>query len=214
VTDHELIELARQGDASAFGELVVRHHRAGLRAAMAALGSAHDAEDAVQDAWIAARARLAEFRGDAGFRTWLLAIVWNKALDRRRSLVRWMSRFVALDRGPAQADESPPSWAEIAPKPFAERAVSPEQAVLTTELRQEIQRMVGALPARLKDPLLLVGTGDYTYDEVAAMLGQPVGTIKWRVSEARRQLKVKLGRRGFADRLGNATSTLQKTART
>ena len=49
------------------------------------------------------------------------------------------------------------------------------------------------------DALLLVGSGDYTYEEAAAMLGEPVGTVKWRVSDARRQLRVKLARRGFVD---------------
>src|SRR5687768_17726831 len=84
VTDLELVERARRGDPDAFGVLVERHHRAALRAAVAALGAVADADDAVQDAWIAARGRLADFRGDAAFRTWLLAIVWRKAADRRR----------------------------------------------------------------------------------------------------------------------------------
>jgi RNA polymerase sigma-70 factor (ECF subfamily) len=197
VTDLELVERARSGETSAFDELVERHHRAALRAAMAALGSAEDAEDAAQDAWIAARARLADFRGDAGFRTWLLAIVWNKALDRRRSVVRWMARLVSLDRG-WRGDEPAPETPGVA-EAVDRRTMSPEQAALARELRLEVQRLVSALPARLRDPLLLVGSGDYTYEEAAAMLGEPVGTVKWRVSDARRQLRVKLARRGFAD---------------
>jgi RNA polymerase sigma-70 factor (ECF subfamily) len=195
VTDLELVELAKSGDSSAFGELVDRHHRAALRAARAALGSPEDADDAAQEAWIAARARLGDFRGDAGFRTWLLSIVWNKALDRRRGVVRWMTRMVSLDR--SSSDDPGPAWEET--REAADRkAMSPEAAVLARELRAEVQRLVSALPVRLRDPLLLVGSGDYTYEEVAGMLGQPVGTIKWRVSDARRQLRVKLARRGFA----------------
>lgn len=196
MTDQELVDRARTGDAPAFGELVDRHHRAALRAAMAALGSAQDAEDAAQEAWIAARARLADFRGDACFRTWLLAIVWNKALDRRRSVVRWMSRVISLDRS-ATGDErwgGGPDESTVAD----ERAPSPEDRTLGRELRHEVQKLVAALPARLRDPLLLVGSGDYTYEEAAAMLGQPVGTIKWRVSDARKQLRTKLARRGLA----------------
>ena len=54
-----------------------------------------------------------------------------------------------------------------------------------------------ALPPKLRDPLLLAGSGDYSYDEIAAMLAIPVGTVKWRVSEARKQLRVKLTRLGF-----------------
>lgn len=196
MTDLELVERAKSGDSSAFGELVDRHHRAALRAARAALGSPQEADDAAQEAWMAARARLGDFRGDAGFRTWLLAIVWHKALDRRRSLVRWMTRLVSLDRS-ATSDEAGPAWADTR-EAADHRAFSPEQTTLARELRAEVQRLVSALPARLRDPLLLVGSGDYTYEEVAAMLGEPVGTIKWRVSDARRQLRVKLARRGFA----------------
>ena len=64
---------------------------------MAALGSLDEADDAVQEGWISARARLHTFRGEACFRTWLLAIVWNKARDRRRGVVRTLKRLVAFD---------------------------------------------------------------------------------------------------------------------
>jgi RNA polymerase sigma-70 factor (ECF subfamily) len=193
VTDLELVERAREGDSDAFGVLVERHHRAALRAAVAALGAADYADDAVQDAWIAARARLADFRGEAQFRTWLLAIVWHKAADRRRGVGRWLRRLVSLDSG----DEPD---AGVAPAPLAIVAAatpSPERVALGDEQRRTISRLVRALPPKLRDPLLLVGSGDYSYDEVAAMLAIPTGTVKWRVSEARKQLRVKLTRLGF-----------------
>ena len=208
MTDLELVDRARSGQTSAFDELVVRHHRAALRAAMAALGSALDADDAAQEAWIAARARLADFRGDACFRTWLLAIVWNKALDRRRSVVRWMTRLVSLDRG-WRGDEPAHDGPEFH-EAIDRGSVSPEQAALARELRVEVQRLVAALPARLRDPLLLVGSGDHTYEEAAAMLGEPVGTIKWRVSDARRQLRAKLARRGFVERTALAPRSARR----
>jgi RNA polymerase sigma-70 factor (ECF subfamily) len=191
VTDLELVDLAGNGDAEAFGVLVDRHHRAALRAAVAALGNLDDAEDAVQEAWITARDRLSGFRRDAAFRTWLLAIVWNKARDRRRSVLRWLKRQVAIDAMPEP--DGGPSLALVA----AARDRSPEGAASDIELRRAIGRLVRALPDRLRDPLLLVGSGDYSYEEVATMLRHPVGTIKWRVSEARRQLRVKLTRAGF-----------------
>ena len=65
------------------------------------------------------------------------------------------------------------------------------------ELSEQTSRLVRSLSAKLRDPLLLIGSGDYSYDEVAAMLGIPVGTVKWRVSEARRQLREKLERLGY-----------------
>src|SRR6185436_13485465 len=99
VTDHELVERARHGEAEAFEALVTRHHQAAPRAAIAALGSADDADDVAQEAWISAHARLQDFQGASSFRTWLLAIVWNKALDRRRQVGRWLRRMVSLDLG-------------------------------------------------------------------------------------------------------------------
>ena len=194
VTDLELVERARAGDPDAFGVLVERHHRAALRAAVAALGAADDADDAVQEAWIAARDRLGAFRGEAAFRTWLLAIVWHKAADRRRGVRRWLSRLVSIDTAGNEGSVG----VAVAPMALVSRAdLSPERAALDAEAHRTIARLVKALPPKLRDPLLLIGSGDYGYDEVAAMLKTPVGTVKWRVSEARRQLRVKLTRLGF-----------------
>src|SRR5437773_2925834 len=86
---------AREGDHTAFGALVDRHRAAVHRAAMAALGAHADAEDAAQDAFVLAWRRLDTFRGDASFRTWLLAIAWRQAINRRRSVVKWWTRMVA-----------------------------------------------------------------------------------------------------------------------
>jgi RNA polymerase sigma-70 factor (ECF subfamily) len=194
VTDLELVERAREGDSDAFGVLVERHHRAALRAAVAALGAADDADDAVQEAWIAARDRLGSFRGEAAFRTWLLAIVWHKATDRRRGVRRWLSRLVSID---AAGNEGAIGIAAAPMALVAHTGVSPERAALDAEAQRTIGRLVKALPARLRDPLLLVGSGEYGYDDVAAVLKTPVGTVKWRVSEARRQLRVKLTRLGL-----------------
>jgi RNA polymerase sigma-70 factor (ECF subfamily) len=193
VTDLELVERAREGDSDAFGVLVERHHRAALRAAVAALGAADEADDAVQEAWIAARDRLADFRAEAAFRTWLLAIVWHKATDRRRRVTRWLSRLVAIDPGSDDRAAGDSARAAL----IAAASPTPERTALSGELQRTVGSLVRALSPKLRDPLLLVGSGDYSYDEVAAMLATPVGTVKWRVSEARRQLRVKLTRLGF-----------------
>jgi len=57
-----------------------------------------------------------------------------------------------------------------------------------------LRRLIAALPKKLRDPLLLAGSGEYTYEQISQMLGCPIGTLKWRVSEARRLLKSKLER--------------------
>jgi len=79
VSDSELVDRARQGDQSAFGELVRRHQGAVFRAALAALGSPEDAEEIAQDAFVAAYSNLEGFREEASFRTWVVAIAWRRA---------------------------------------------------------------------------------------------------------------------------------------
>jgi RNA polymerase sigma-70 factor (ECF subfamily) len=71
---------------------------------MAALGAREDAEDAAQEAFVLAWRHLPRFRGDATFRTWLLTIVWRRALDRRRGRQRWWHR---LRPAGAAADDDP-----------------------------------------------------------------------------------------------------------
>jgi DNA-directed RNA polymerase specialized sigma24 family protein len=61
-----------------------------------------------------------------------------------------------------------------------------------------VRRLVGTLPDTLRVPLLLAASGDYTFDEMAEALSVPAGTLKWRVSEARRRLKMKLRALGYA----------------
>jgi hypothetical protein len=68
-------------------------------------------------------------------------------------------------------------------------ATTPEQGVLTSELRHAVSTEIRSLAPKLRDALLLAQSGEYTYEELGAMLHAPVGTIKWRVSEARRRIK-------------------------
>jgi RNA polymerase sigma-70 factor (ECF subfamily) len=188
VRDAELVARAQRGDAVAFGELVERHSVAVYRAARAALGSHAEAEDAAQDALMKAHQRLADFRGECSFKTWLLVITWRHALNRRRRLLLWWRRAVP-DQGNGQCDT----------EELKSDAWSPEEEVAARELRLAIRDEVRRLSPKLRDALLLAQTGEYTYDELGAMLNAPAGTIKWRVSEARRVVKARLRSRGYGD---------------
>ena len=72
-----------------------------------------------------------------------------------------------------------------------------DEVLAAADLQRAVRRLVATLPRKFRDALLLAGSGDYTYEQMAAMLGAPVGTIKWRVSEARRILRVKVRSAGF-----------------
>jgi RNA polymerase sigma-70 factor, ECF subfamily len=188
VDDVDLVAQARQGDPAAFGELVDRHRVAVFRAALAALGSHAEAEDAAQDAFLAAYRRLDGFRGEASFKTWLLTIAWRQAINRRRSLTRIWRRLVA----PAAAEPDDALAAVAAP------SASPEAAAADAELRRAVRAAIRRLSPSLRDTFLLAQSGAYGYDEIAVMQHVPVGTVKWRVSEARRRIREALRRAGHA----------------
>ena len=164
-----------------------RHRAAVYRAAHAALGSASEAEDVAQEAFLAAYRKMDSYRGEASFKTWLLKIAWRQALTRRRRLVSRWRRFVSVGDPP-----------EV-PSAGAGGDRSPEATLIDAELVGHVQRLVRALPARLRDPLLLCADGEQTYHEIASVLGIPQGTLKWRVAEARRRLKERLVRLGYRD---------------
>ena len=185
VSDTELVERARAGDADAFGELVERYQAAVYRVARAALRSATEADDVTQEAFIAAYRKLRDYRGDASFKTWLLAIAWNTARMQRRSAWRWLDRFRQTD----DADPLP------GPRPIP----SQEQALISRDVRARVRQTVMTLSPNYREALLLSTTDDLTMEEMGAILGVPSGTVKWRLSEGRRQLKAKLTRLGIRD---------------
>jgi RNA polymerase sigma-70 factor (ECF subfamily) len=198
VTDLELVSRARAGDTAAFGELVERHRSAVFRAAVAALGSRDEAEDVAQEACVLAFRKLGSFRGDASVKTWLLAITWHRALTRRRALAGWWQSLRGLPgrggetgRGESEAWDVAPHSAPGAP------SSSPEDTLLQRERMRVVAQAIRRLPAKLRDCLLLAGSSEYSYEDIAAMTGAPVGTVKWRVSEARRRVKARVARLGF-----------------
>ena len=186
MTDDELVERSLGGDSTAFGELVFRHGPAVYRAALAALGSAADAEDVMQEAFVLAFRKLPHFRHDASFKTWVLTIAWRRALRWRHSPAYRLKRLVSL---PSQFSSD-----------LAEYRPTPEQAAIAGEIHRDVLRLIRSLPTRLRDPLLLAAGGRYSYEELSDILGVPTGTVKWRVSEARRLLRVKLARLGHGRR--------------
>ena len=192
VTDLDLVRLAQAGDLDAFGELVERNRRAVFRAALAAVRSPAEADDVAQEAFVTAFRKLGSFRGESQFRTWLLSITWRKAIDRRKSTSRWLQLLSSAPRDEA-GDETFDMMDRIA---STER--SQEETVVDDELQRNVTRLIGTLPKKLRDALLLAGSGEHTYEQISGMLGVPLGTVKWRVSEARRVLKKKLTALGYA----------------
>jgi RNA polymerase sigma-70 factor (ECF subfamily) len=189
VSDLDLVRRAQAGDADAFGELVERNRRAVFRAVLAALGSAAEADDVAQDAFVTAYRKLDSFRGEAAFRTWVLAIAWRKALDRRKSMARWLRLRVT----PPENEGEVTDWIEQMPG----NSRTQEDQLAAAQLQHTVKLLIRTLPRKLRDALLLSGSGDHTYEQISHILGVPVGTVKWRVSEARRVLKQKMAAVGY-----------------
>ena len=189
-----LVTLARTGDRAAFGQLIEDHLSAARRVALAAVGQPSDADEAVQDASVAAWTRLDALQEPAAFRGWFMRIVWRKAIDRRRSVRSWLERF-----GTSSSDEQPMEFPAADP--------SPDSQLISRELATAIAQVVRALPRKLRDPFLLAASGDHRYEEIAVMLAIPVGTVKWRISEARKMIRAKL------ERLGHGPQTDQGNSR-
>ena len=184
MSDAELIARARDGDRAAFGDLVERYQQVVFRTALAALRSREEAEEVAQDALISAYQKLESFRGDASFKTWLLTITWNRAMDRRRRAGEWLRRVVSPngDRPELEHPSGEPSH---------------EEALIARESRAEVRRLLQTLPPRYRQPLVLSASGEHTFDDIGRLLGIPTGTAKWRAMEGRRLLKRKLVSRGI-----------------
>jgi RNA polymerase sigma-70 factor (ECF subfamily) len=191
-TDLDLVRLAQAGDIEAFGELVERNRRAVFRAALAAVRSPAEADDVAQEAFVTAFRKLGTFRGESQFRTWLLSITWRKAIDRRKSVSRWLR----MASSPPRDEAGDELFDAMERMPSSDR--SQEDTLVDEELQRNVTRLIGTLPRKLRDALLLAGTGEHTYEQISGMLGVPLGTVKWRVSEARRVLKKKLTALGYA----------------
>ena len=170
-----LVARARRGDDVAFGQLVRRHHASVHRAARAILGSAADAEDVVQEAWLQAYMHLARFQGTASFKTWVHAIVRNRAIDHHRSARsrRW------------HGGTQPPVPVHAA---LRSHARSPEELVLDAERQDRLAAAIATLPGRLRGLLEQWHTGQYSYEEMAERAGVAIGTIKSQVWQARQRV--------------------------
>lgn len=183
--ERALVEAAASGDRDAFGALVQLHERVAVRTALAALGCRDDAEDVAQDAFLLAWRKLPHFRQEAGFRTWLLTIVWRQALARRRARLRWWQRLVPI----ATAGDDGAR--------FSARLVSddpgPERQALDRDEARRVAAAIGRLSPKLRDTLLLAASGEHSYVEIGRLLGIATGTVKWRVAEARRIVTLTIG---------------------
>jgi RNA polymerase sigma factor (sigma-70 family) len=176
--DRELARRAKEGDVDAYASLLRLHEGAARRLALVVCGSAVDADDAAQDAFVKAWYALAGFRDGAPFRPWLLRIVVNEARNQRRSAGRRASYELR--------------WAEDRASPVTASggaASSPEAAALATDRRRQLVGALSELPAPQRDVVAcryLVGLDEA---ETATVLELPRGTVKSRAARGLARLR-------------------------
>jgi RNA polymerase sigma-70 factor (ECF subfamily) len=175
VTEDRRARLAREGDLSAFNELVIEYQTLVYNVCYRMLGQAQAAEDAAQEAFVSAWRNIGTLRGEA-FRPWVLRIAANLCRDelRRRSRRPSSSLDVALEAGvPEPPDASP----------------LPEETALNKELRAGLDAALAALPEDQRTAIVLCDVEGLDYGEIAAVMKTSLGTVKSRIARGRMRLR-------------------------
>ena len=189
-TDDELVALAAGGDAAAFSELVQRHQDKVYALAFHLLRDSAEAEEVVQDTFLAALEKLGGFRGDAAFSTWLHRVAANAALMRIRRRRR-------APEGPADQplEELLPRCDEaghIEPLPYHDWSKRADEQLADREVRLAIEQAVQNLPEDYRIVFLLRDVEGLSSEEMADLLGLSVAAVKSRLHRARLALREKL----------------------
>jgi len=168
-TDEQLALRARDGDREAFGMLISRYAASVRRVAQAVLGDPDDADDAAQDAFLAALVKLTQYDEHRPFGPWLMRIVANAATDRRRRRAVRRAEPLARDL----------------------RAGGPQPDVVTQRrsLGTRLREALANLPERRRLAVVLFDVEGYSHAEIGRILNVPEGTVRSEVFQARRALR-------------------------
>ena len=165
MTEKELVRAAAEGDASAFEALLRQYENKVYHLALKMCGSPEDAADVAQEAFLAAWRGLPNYRGEAGFSTWLYRLTSNAAIDHLRRSKRQRGED-AVDGGP-----------------------TPHAAAEGTELRDAVENGLAQLSDDHRRVLVLREMEGLSYEEISDKLGLDLGTVKSRISRARNALR-------------------------
>jgi RNA polymerase sigma-70 factor, ECF subfamily len=170
--DETLLVRARERDTAAFEQLVIRHQQAMYRLALRVLDRPEDAEDALQEALVAAWRQLPSFRGDATFASWLYRIVTTRCLNLARSRARRPARSLDGDTANSLPSGMP----------------TPEQLTTTSSARETLNRALSDLPVDQRVCWVLRENDGLSYDEIAAAVGSTPDAVRGRIHRARSNL--------------------------
>lgn len=175
--ESNLIDRCRRGDAEAFGRFVDLYQTRVLGFVRRMVSNPDDAADIAQETFLRAFQSFSRFDGRSSARTWLFRIAHNLCIDRARRLDRRVEETALIDsEDESVMDVSDDRW-------------QPDRLVLDDELREAVERGIEAMSEKLRAVLLLHDREEMAYDEIAATLGIPVGTVKSRLFLARAHLQ-------------------------
>lgn len=175
--EQKWIRAARKGDSDAFAELVRLYEKKVLALTNRMCKNPEDAAEAAQEAFLSAWQGLPDFRGDAAFSTWLYRLASNACIDLLRRENRHRDA-AALSLNDDETGFDAPS-AEPLPQEAAERR----------EIREQVEAGLAALSPEHRQVLILREIHQQSYDEIARILALDPGTVKSRISRARKQLR-------------------------
>jgi RNA polymerase sigma-70 factor, ECF subfamily len=174
-----LVARCAQGDQAACAELVAEHQRMVYQLAFHLLGNRDEALDLSQDVFMRVFRTLPHFRGHSQLRTWIYRIVVNQARNRQRW---WRRRHRASQ---VSLDQHLETHAE----PSGNPQVAPDNVLAQKRLASQLRRALDALPFDQRSVVVLREIDGLSYDEIAFSLGVTLGTVKSRLTRARRALR-------------------------
>lgn len=186
--DRLLVERFKNGDESAFSEMMDRYWGRIYGLVNQMLRNQQDAEEVTQDAFVRAHRGLAKFRGDSAFSTWLYQIATNLARNRYWYWFR-RKRDKTISFDQPIGDEDGGTLAEI----FPAEIESPDDIAVTQEFTDRIAESMEQLNDKHREILVLRNVQDHSYEEIAQILDISVGTVKSRIARAREALRKEMG---------------------
>jgi RNA polymerase sigma-70 factor (ECF subfamily) len=183
VSDLSLVRRVQRGDKGAFDVLVLKYQHKVVKLVMRYVRNPAEAEDVAQEAFIKAYRALPQFRGDSAFYTWLYRIAINTA----KNVV------VSRDRSPVDYDldlQNPDESYDMHGR--LKDSETPEGLVLTDEIRSTVNAAIDALPEDLRTAIVLRELEGLSYEEIAATMECPVGTVRSRIFRAREAIDRRL----------------------
>jgi len=186
--DQMLVDRFKNGDATAFDEMVERYWDRIFSMVNQLLRNSQDAEEVTQDAFIRAHKGLVNFRGESAFSTRLYQIATN--LARNRYWYWWRrKRDKSVSFDAPMGPDNDTTLAEMIPA----EVETPDDITVTREFVTRIGKGMERLGAKHREILILRNIKNLSYEEIAAILGISVGTVKSRIARARESLRSKLG---------------------